>query len=128
MFLAPSVAVEVAPLTGTYAGTLTDATTPSMSGTGTLILTQSSTPNSSGAFPLTGTLTFPGSSDLGAVPLAGTVSGEGMTLSDPSAAPNSPSISFTASANPTATQIAISTLTYGGSGATATFAGTLTRQ
>ena len=75
IFLAPSVAVEIAPLNGTYTGTLTDTATPGMSGAGTLTLIQSSTPNSSGAFPLTGTIVFPSSSDLGTVPLAGTVSG-----------------------------------------------------
>ena len=128
IFSSPSTGVQVAELTGTYTGTLTDSATPSMGGTATLILTQSATPNSSGAFPLTGTLTFPGSSDLGTVQLGGTVSGEGITLSDPSAAPNSPSIGFTASANPTAVQIAISNLTYSSSGTTATFTGTLTRQ
>jgi hypothetical protein len=128
IFSVPSTGVQIADLTGTYAGTLTDGATPSMSGAATLTLTQSATPNSNGAFPVTGTLTFPGGSDLGTVQLGGTVSGEGIALSDPSAAPNSPSIDFIASANPTAAQIAISNLTYNGSGTNATFTGTLTRQ
>jgi hypothetical protein len=123
----PSVEVEIPPLTGTYVGTLNDGT-PSMSGTATLVLTQSTTPNSSGQFPLSGTITFPSGSGFGTAPLAGSVAGEGIALSDPSAAPNSPSIDFTASANPTATQIAVTSLTYSGSGASATFTGTLTRQ
>jgi hypothetical protein len=128
IFSSPSVGVQIADLSGTYTGTLTDSATPSMSGTATLTLTQSSTPDANGAFPLTGSIVFPAGSDLGTNPLAGTVSGEGITLSDPSAAPNSPSISFTASANPSAAQIVISNLTYSGSGTTATFTGTFTRQ
>ena len=121
----PSVAVEIAPLNGTYTGTLT-ASSESDSGQTMLTLTQSTTPNSSGQFPLSGTIVLPGS--LGTVPLAGTISGEAITLSDPSAAPNSPSINLAASTNPAATLITITNLTYSGSGTSATFTGTLTLQ
>jgi len=126
----PAVGVEIAPLTGIYTGTLTDGATPSMSGTATLTLTQSSTPNSSGQFPLSGTITFPGSSGFGTAPLGGTVSGEGITLSDSSAAPNSPTVNVTASASPDASQITVSNLLYSnfGPGAVFVYTGTLTRQ
>lgn len=124
----PAVGVQIASLTGTYAGTLTAANAPKLSGTATLILTQSATPNSSGQFPLSGTIAFPAGSGFGTVPLAGTVSGEGIALSDPSAAPNSPSINFIGSADPVASQISVSPLTYSGAGTTATYTGTLTRQ
>jgi hypothetical protein len=126
--LSPAVGVQIAPLNGTYVGTLTDSSSPTLSGTATLVLTQSTAPNSSGQFPLSGTITFPSGSGLGTAPLAGTVLGEAISLSDPSAAPNSPSITFTASANPAATQITVTSLTYSGSGGSAAFTGTLIRQ
>ena len=126
--LSPAVGVQIASLNGTYVGTLTDSSSPTLSGTAALVLTQSTAPNSSGQFPLSGTITFPSGSGFGTAPLAGTVLGEAISLSDPSAAPNSPSITLTASANPTATQINISNLAYSGSGTSATFTGTLTRQ
>src|ERR1035441_8073821 len=105
--LSPAVGVQIAPLNGAYVGTLTDSSSPTLSGTATLILTQATAPNSSGQFPLSGTITFPSNSGLGTAPLAGAVLGEAISLSDPSAAPNSPSITFTASTNPTATQITV---------------------
>jgi hypothetical protein len=126
--LDPSTGVEIAPLNGTYTGTLTESAVPSMSGTGTLTLTQSTTPNSSGAFPLTATITFPTSSDLGAYPLTGAVSGEGITLNYCSAAVIGPCVPLTASTNPTATQITISNLGWNQTGPSYTFTGTLTLQ
>jgi hypothetical protein len=120
--LSPAVGVEIAPLSGTYTGTLTDSAAPSMSGTGSLTLTQSSTPNASGAFPLTGTVTFP---TLGTFPLTGTVSGEGIALNYCSTAVIGPCISLTGSANPTATQITASNLTWAQTGPSYTFTGTL---
>jgi hypothetical protein len=122
IFASPSVGVEIAPLNGTYTGTLTDSAAPSMSGTGSLTLTQSSTPNASGAFPLTGTVTFP---TLGTFPLTGTVSGEGIALNYCSTAVIGPCISLTGSANPTATQITASNLTWAETGPSYTFTGTL---
>ena len=61
----PAVGVQIAPLNGTFTGTLTVSTTPSMSGTGSLSLTQSTTPNADGSFSLTGTVTFPSNSGIG---------------------------------------------------------------
>src|ERR1017187_372495 len=55
--LSPAVGVQIAPLNGTYVGTLTDSSSPTLSGTATLVLTQSTTPNSSGQFPLSGAIT-----------------------------------------------------------------------
>jgi hypothetical protein len=124
IFEIASVGVEIAPLNGTYTGTLTDSATPSLSGAGSLTLTQSTTPNSSGAFALTGTITFP---TLGTFPLTGTVSGEGITLNYCSAAVIGPCISLTGSTNPTAIQITVTNLTYNEttSGPPPTFTGTL---
>jgi hypothetical protein len=126
----PSVGVQIAPLNGTYTGTLTDSASASMSGTGTLTLTQASTPDSSGAFPLTGTLTFPGSSGIGTgtYPISGAVSGEGITLGYLSAAVIGPAISLTGSTNPAATQLSVSNLTWAETGPSFTFTGTLTLQ
>jgi hypothetical protein len=123
----PAVGVPIASLTGTYVGTLTAAGAPTLSGAATLTVTQPATPNSSGQFPVSGTLAFPAGSGFGTVSLSGTIVGEGIALSDPSATPNSPSINFTASADPTVSQITVSPLTYSGSGTTATYTGTLTR-
>jgi hypothetical protein len=126
--LFPAAGAEIASLTGTYAGTLTDSVTPSMSGTGTLTLTQSSTPNSSGQFPLSGTLTFPASSGLGTYPLSGTISGEGIALYDPTPG-IVPVVSLTASTNPAGTQITVSNLAFAVTASDiVTFTGTLTRQ
>jgi hypothetical protein len=88
--LSPAVGAEIAPLNGTYDGTLTDSASSGMSGTGTLTLTQSTTPNASGEFPLSGTITFPSNSGFGSYTLSGAVSGEGITLYDPTPA-SSPS-------------------------------------
>ena len=128
--LFPAAGAEIASLTGTYAGTLTDTSSPSLSGAATLTLTQSVTPNSSGQFPLSGTITFPADSGFGTAQLAGTVSGEGITLSDSSAAPNSPTVNVTASASPDASQITVSSLLYSnfGPGAVFLYTGVLTRQ
>jgi hypothetical protein len=135
IFASPSVGVQIAALTGTYVGTLTDPTKPSMIGVGTgvLTLTQASTPNSSGQFPLTGTFAFTSDITLGTNPVTGTVSGEGITvsgegitLSDTSTAGNGPNISLTGSTNSSGTQITVSNLTWAETGVTYTFTGTLT--
>lgn len=127
---APSVGVEIAPLTGTYSGTLSSSATPGASGPGTLTLTQSSTPNSDGSFPLTATIAFPSSSGFGTESLAGSVAGEGMTLNYCSTAVVGPCVSLTGSTNPTATQITVSSLVFNdpGKNVNTTFTGTLTRQ
>jgi hypothetical protein len=126
--LSPAVGVEIAPLSGTYTGTLTDSAAPSMSGTGSLTLTQSTTPNADGSFFLTGTLTFPASSGFGTQPLSGTISGEGITLYDPTPG-IVPVVSLTASTNPAATQITVSNLAFAVTASDiVTFTGTLTLQ
>jgi hypothetical protein len=128
IFSSPSVGIEIAPLNGTYTGTLTESAVPSMSGTGTLTLTQSDTPNSSGAFPLTASIAFPSASALGTFNLAGTVSGESIALNFCSAAVIGPCIPLTASTNPAGTQITISNLGWNQTGPSYTFTGVLTLQ
>jgi hypothetical protein len=124
------VAVEVAPLNGTYTGTLSGTlttytsgtlTTAPISGTVSLALTQSTTPNSNGQFPLTGTITFPSGSGMSPVTLPGLISGIPIWLN------NEPCVTefseyavctissqtgstLNAYTNPTATQIAITNL------------------
>jgi hypothetical protein len=128
IFAVPSVGVQIAPLNGTYTGTLTDSASPGMSGTGSLTLTQSTTPNADGSFSLTGTLIFPSNSGLGAYKLSGTISGEGITLYDPTPG-IVPVVSLTASTNPAATQITVSNLAFAVTASDiVTFTGTLTRQ
>jgi hypothetical protein len=128
MFSSPSTGVQIADLTGTYTGTLTDSATPSMSGTATLTLTQSTTPGGTGAFPVTGSIVFPASSNLGTFPLSGSVSGEGITLYDPTPG-IVPVVSLTASTNPAATQIAVGNLAFAVTASDIiTFTGMLTRQ
>ena len=128
--LSPAVGVEIASLTGTYVGTLTDTGDAGVSGTATLTLTQTATPNSSGQFPLSGTIAFPSGSGFGTVPLGGTIAGEGITLSDSSAAPNAPTANLTAAASPDGSQITVSSLLYSnfGPGAVFLYTGILTRQ
>jgi hypothetical protein len=126
--LSPAVGVQIAPLNGTYTGTLTDSASPGMSGTGSLTLTQSTTPNADGSFSLTGTLTFPSNSGFGTFPLSGTVSGEGITLYDPTPG-IVPVVSLTASTNPAAKQITVSNLAFAVTASDiVTFTGTLTLQ
>jgi hypothetical protein len=121
----PAVGVEVAPLNGTYTGTLTgtlytDYQTTPISGTASLTLTQSATPNSSGQFPLTGVVTFPSSSGVGTVTLPGLVSGITLGLgAEGCLVPFSTGVTcgaigpgsiLNAYTNPTATQITVTSL------------------
>jgi hypothetical protein len=121
----PAVGVEVAPLNGTYTGTLsgtlttTAQPTPSaVSGTASLVLTQSTTPNSSGQFPLTGTITITWISDavngLSATnTLSGTISGIGITLSTTGPIPaGGPVFTIAGYTNPTATQFTVTNLNF----------------
>ena len=131
------VGVEVAPLNGTYTGTLSGTlntyspfTSTPITGTTSVTFTQSATPNASGQFPLTGTITFPSSSGLGTASLGGTVSGIGLTLGFYSTAVVGPNISLTAYTNPTASQITITNLGFssGLASENAAYTGTLTLQ
>ena len=142
----PSVGVQIAPLNGAYTGTLTGTITTSsqttpITGTASLTLTQSATPNSSGQFPLTATVTFPGSTGMGATTLPGLVSGIGIWLNDePCVQPFGyavcnvigPGSTLRAYTNPTASQITVTGLdTIGDSNdniAFVTLTGTLTLQ
>ena len=120
------VGAEIAPLNGTYTGTLSGTlitssqTTPTpVSGTASLVLTQSTIPNSSAQFPLTGAVTFPSSTDLGTTTLPGLVSGVGIWLNDePCVQPFGypvcnvigPGSTLRAYTSPTATQITVTSL------------------
>jgi hypothetical protein len=120
------VGAEIAPLNGTYIGTLSGtlttispASSTPISGTASVTFTQSATPNSSGQFPLTATVTFPSSSGMDTATLPGLISGITVELSTepcffPFAnyacnvvGPGSILIAYT---NPTATQITTTTL------------------
>ncbi len=120
-----SVGVEIAPLNGTYTGSLLNSSSPNLSNV-SLTLTQSTTPNASGQFPLTGTLVFLG--DQASYPMTGTVSGEGITLSYLSPAVSGPNITLAGSTNPTGTQITISNLTWSQPSPAYTLTGILVRQ
>jgi hypothetical protein len=139
------VAVEIAPLNGTYTGTLSGTLTTAspvtstpISGTASVTFTQSTTPNSSGQFPLTGAVTFPSSSGIGTTTLPGLVSGITIELSsEPCIFPFSnvscnvvgPGFVLFAYTNPAATQITVTSL--GGSdeaGTGVSLTGTLTLQ
>jgi hypothetical protein len=136
----PAVGAEIAPLNGTYTGTLSGtlttylpATTTPISGTASVTFTQSTTPNSSGQFPLTGTVTFPSASgllDTAQYQLGGTISGIGITLQYSDPAMIGPGIGLVGYTNPTAAQITVSNLYYAGNGANilVTLTGTLTHQ
>jgi hypothetical protein len=118
---APAVGVEIAPLTGTFAGPVSSN---GATGNVSLTLTQSDTPNSSAQFPLTGTLTFSKGVCIESTlaSLAGTVSGVGLTLT-------SQNTSVAASTNPAATQLSVTSIVLPPSScASGTFTGTLVRQ
>jgi hypothetical protein len=111
----PAVGAEIAPLNGTYTGTLTETiTSPAISKTVTLVISQSTTPNSSGQFPLSGTFTWDNADNiLSSFPFVGTISGEGIYI-EPSVIAVTPGPAFiiTGYANPTATQITVPYLAF----------------
>jgi hypothetical protein len=111
----PVVAAEIAPLNGTYTGTLTETiTSPAISKTVTLVISQSTTPNSSGQFPLSGTFTWDNADNvLSSFPFVGTIGGEGIYI-EPTVIAVTPGPAFiiTGYANPTATQITVPYLAF----------------
>lgn len=111
----PVVAVQIAPLNGTYTGTLTESiASPAISKTVTLVISQSTTPNSSGQFPLSGTFTWDNADNvLSSFPFVGTISGEGIYI-EPTVIAVTPGPAFiiTGYANPTATQITVPYLAF----------------
>jgi hypothetical protein len=122
------VGVEVAPLNGTYTGTLSGTlntyspfTSTPITGTTSVTFTQSATPNASGQFPLTGTITFPSSSGMSPVTLPGLISGIPIWLNNEPCVPpfseyavcdiaSLTGSTLNAYTNPTATQITITSL------------------
>jgi hypothetical protein len=118
---APAIGVQIAPLTGTFAGPVASS---GSNGNFSMTLTQSVTPNASGQFPLTGSVTFSNGVCVESTlaPMSGTVNGVGMTLS-------TQNISVVASTNPAATQLSATSIVFPpGSCANGTYAGTLVRQ
>jgi hypothetical protein len=109
------VGAEIAPLNGTYTGTLTETiTSPAISKTVTLVISQSTTPNSSGQFLLSGTFTWDNVDNiLSSFPFVGTISGEGIYI-EPTVIAVTPGPAFiiTGYANPTATQITVPYLAF----------------
>ena len=136
---------QIASLTGTFTGPVdVSPTLPSSPGTVTATLTQSATPNASGQFPLTGTITFTSGSCSVSTPVAGTVSGLGVTLAT-SVVPANPvsaeMVSLSAATTHTASQLTTAPTQLGTTGfiftpapcstspsSSATYFGTLTRQ
>lgn len=126
---APSVS-----LTGTFAGSITPATTTSQfgspTGTASITLTQSTTANSSGQFPLTGTLTYTSGGCSTTTSVSGLLSGLWITFAS-STGPSS--VSLAAATNPTASQIVAGQITFtpppcSTAPGSVTYLGTLTRQ
>jgi hypothetical protein len=137
----PAVAVEIAPLNGTYSGTLTESASslasPIPSGSVSLTLTQSTIP-SFFEFRLTGTLTFTGGGCSTSSTISPIVSGITITNIPPQGPDQimqpMPPVVIIAYTNPTATQITVTSLSVDPSPcstvvlSSTTFTGTLTRQ
>lgn len=87
-FQGPGVGIEIPALTGIYTGTVAAASPSSSTGTATLTVSQSSTPNASAQFPLTGTLQFTSGACSSSIPVNGTISGAGFTLTSSASTPN----------------------------------------
>jgi hypothetical protein len=143
--LVPAVGVEIAPLNGTYTGTLTESSSslssPIPSATVSLVLTQASIPNAYGLFPLTGTLTFNGGGCSSSYSISTTISGIGIpsanipSMPSPSQAIQLPApVTIIGYTNPTASQITVSSLDFYPSpcstvnSSSTTYQGVLTRQ
>lgn len=79
-----AIGVELASLTGTFAGPLTpgmlSGTVPGTTGTGSLVLTEGATPEADGQFPVTGTLNYTIGTCTESVALIGQHSGVLLTL------------------------------------------------
>ena len=137
----PGVAAEIAPLNGTYTGTLTESASslasPIPSGSVSLALTQSTIP-SLFEFRLTGTLTFTGGGCSTSSTISPIVSGITITNIPPSGPDQilmpTPPVAIIAYTNPTATQITVTYLNINPSpcstvnSSSTTFTGTLTLQ
>ena len=133
----PAVGVEIASVTGTFAGTVTasSSASPISSGTVSLTLAQSAAPNSSSQFPLAGTLTFTSGSCSNTTPVSGSISGLGLTLSSSSTpVPGQDNVTLAGATNPTASQLSATGIVFSPSlcstpaSSSTTFTGTLTRQ
>jgi hypothetical protein len=99
----PMTIAQYAPATGTYSGSLNEATSegtlvPGTNITMSVVLAQSTAPNASGAFPVTGSYAVSGAcTDSGTLP---TIAADGGSLSTVSSG-----LTFIADSNPTASDI-----------------------
>jgi hypothetical protein len=133
----PAIAVEFAPLTGTFAGTVEPGTiaNPGTTGGGpvSITLTQSSTPQPDGQFPLTGKMDYTLGTCTQTVALTGTASGIGVNLTTTPTL-GSDSVNLLATALPTGTQLSAAELLFlsgtcpASPGLPTTYSGILTRQ
>lgn len=107
----PATAVQIAPVTGTFAGTLAPGTLGSPgtgpSGTASLNLTQATLPAADGQFPLTGSLSYAFGGCTKTVTLTGTASGLGVELDASTTPLTGPYLRIIGTTVPTATQITV---------------------
>ena len=112
----PSVGVQIAPLSGSFVGTVTETASnlgaPITSGSVTAVLTQTSSPTATGLFPLSGTLTFTGKSCTITIPVTGTIGGIGVAFSGPATKPGASTVDVASYTNPTATQITATSIVF----------------
>jgi hypothetical protein len=130
-----AIGMQIAPLTGTYTGTVVAANSnpPSTTGIATLVLTQSATANATGQFPLTGTLQFASPLCTNTVAVTGTISGTGYTLaSTPAGTPPVSNATVSGFDSQGGATLPATSLSFAAGpcniGGAAFYAGTLTRQ
>ena len=114
--LASSFGILIAPVNGTFIGTLQRGTSVNNSQPGStyLSLGQSATAAADGQFPMTGSLSFSGTNCSSSANLTGTVSGENLQLSSPPDPVTGISeVNISAVPNVSATQLAEVTVTFG---------------
>jgi len=130
----PAVGAQISSLTGTFTGAVATGV-PVSTGTVSAMLTQSATPNASGQFPLAGTITFTSGSCMTTTPVAGTISGLGLTLATSmTTPPPAQTVSVAAYTNPATSQVTATSILFTPSpcstsaSSSSTYTGTLARQ
>lgn len=112
----PAVGIQIAPVTGTYTGTVTIPGSLPNSGqaTASLNLTQAADPNPDGQYAVTGPAVFTGPGCTETVNVSGTVSGESLNLASVASASGTSDITIAAATNPTATDFTDASFTIAG--------------
>ncbi|HSU19043.1 MAG TPA: hypothetical protein VLI45_04800 [Acidobacteriaceae bacterium] len=133
-----AIGVQVASVTGTYAGTLTPGTLLSPGsgpiGSATFSLAQAVTPAADGQFPVTGTFSYVFGACSKSVAVTGTASGVGIMLSASTTPETGPYLTIVSTTIPAATQITVGSLASAPALcssdplSTSSFSGTLLRQ